>query len=151
MKKRDFVREFQYITDNKERRTELKDLFRRHEENVNRRNMIKYHILGDEDTDIGGVDYSAVRTQTSNISDLSSQIIRREQELINLEYEIGLVEMLLASIRGKKKERDLIIVTEYLIQEKPRDLVMNKVYVYDDSYFRRIVNQIIDKMIKILV
>lgn len=151
MKKRNLMKEFKYITDKKERRDEIKALLRRHEENIIRRDMINFHELGDEDRDIGGMDYSSVRVQSSNKSDISDQIIRREKELEALEYEIQLVGMLIRSIRGKKKERDLIVVNEYLIEGKNINTVMDKVYLYDKGHFSKVINSIIDKMIKVLI
>ena len=150
-KRRNFMREFRKITDPKERRNEIKALFRRHEENIIRRDMIKFHQMGDEDRDIGGMDYSAVRVQSSNSSDISDQVIRREEELKNLEYEIELVERLKSTIRGKKKERDTIIVEEFLIQCKYQRVVMDKVFIYDAPNFTRTVNSIVDKMIRVLI
>ena len=151
MKKRNLMKEFKYITDKKERRDEIKALLRRHEENIIRRDMIKFHELGDEDRDIGGMDYSSIRVQSSNKSDISDQVIRRERELEALEYEIQLVEMLIRSVRGKKKDRDLIIVHEYLIGCKSINLVADKIFVYDTSYFGKLVNNIVDKMVEVLI
>lgn len=151
MKKRNFMREFRKITDPKERRNEIKALFRRHEENIIRRDMIKFHQIGDEDRDIGGMDYSAIRVQSSNSSDISDQIIRREEELKNLEYEIELVNRLMSCIRGRQKERDLIIVQEYLIECKLQAVVMDKLFLYNKQSFSDIVNRIVDKMVKVLL
>lgn len=150
-KRRNFMREFRKITDPKERRNEIKALFRRHEENIIRRDMIKFHQMGDEDRDIGGMDYSAIRVQSSNMSDISDQIIRREEELKNLEYEIELVNRLMSCIRGRQKERDLIIVQEYLIECKLQAVVMDKLFLYNKQSFSDIVNRIVDKMVKVLL
>ena len=151
MKKRNFMKEFRKITDPKERRNEIKALFRRHEENIIRRDMIKFHQLGDEDRDIGGMNYSAIRVQSSNSSDISDQVIRREEELKNLEYEIELVNRLMSCIRGRQKERDLIIVQEYLIECKLQAVVMDKLFLYNKQSFSDIVNRIVDKMVKVLL
>ena len=145
------MREFRKITDPKERRNEIKALFRRHEENIIRRDMIKFHQMGDEDRDIGGMDYSAIRVQSSNKGDISDQVIRREEELKNLEYEIQLVNMLKSCIRGKQKERDEIIVNDFLIECKSHKVVMDKVYLYNSESFFQIVNRIVDRMIKMLL
>lgn len=149
---KNIMQEFRYnITEKQDRRDEIKALLRRHEENVTRLKMIELHELGDEDRDIGGMDYSAVRTQNSNMSDLSDMIIRREKELEGLRYEIDLVNMLLGSIRGQKKERDLKIITQFYIQGMKKEKVMDNIYQYNPRYFNELCNKIIDKMIKLLV
>lgn len=150
MKKRNIMKELREIKDKKDKRDLIKELLRRHEDNVNRKKMIEYHNFSDEETLIGGVDYSAVKVQTSGISDLSNIPIQRENELEALNYEIGLVERLVDSIRGRKKDRNRIIINHFYIQGRKKESVMDEVFMYDPSYFNKICNGIIDDMLKTL-
>lgn len=150
MKKRNIMRELREIEDIKDKRDLIKELLRTHEDKINRKRMIEYHNFSDEETLIGGMDYSNVKVQTSGIKDLSDIPIQREAELEALNYEIGLVERLIDSIRGRKKERNRFIIIKFFIEGVKKEKVMDEVFMYDPSYFNKVCNGIIDDMLKTL-
>ena len=83
-------------------------------------------MVTDDDFTISGVDYSKDKIQTSNMSDLSDTVIKREKELEKLIYEVSVTEALLESLNTK----DRYIIEAFYIE----NIRMNKIAVKLNYY-----------------
>ena len=83
-------------------------------------------MVTDDDFTISGVDYSKDKIQTSNMSDLSDTVIKREKELEKLIYEVNVTEALLESLNAK----DRYIIEAFYIE----NIRMNKIAVKLNYY-----------------
>ena len=83
-------------------------------------------MVTDDDFTISGVDYSKDKIQTSNMSDLSDTVIKREKELEKLIYEVSITEALLESLNTK----DRYIIEAFYIE----NIRMNKIAVKLNYY-----------------
>ena len=83
-------------------------------------------MVTDDDFTISGVDYSKDKIQTSNMSDLSDTVIKREKELERLIYEVNVTEALLESLNTK----DRYIIEAFYIE----NIRMNKIAVKLNYY-----------------
>ena len=83
-------------------------------------------MVTDDDFTISGVDYSKDKIQTSNLSDLSDTVIKREKELEKLIYEVSVTEALLESLNTK----DRYIIEAFYIE----NIRMNKIAVKLNYY-----------------
>ena len=82
--------------------------------------------ITDDDFTISGVDCSKDKIQTSNMSDLSDTVIKREKELERLIYEVNVTEALLESLNTK----DRYIIEAFYIE----NIRMNKIAVKLNYY-----------------
>ena len=83
-------------------------------------------MVTDDDFTVSGVDYSKDKIQTSNMSDLSDAVIKREKELEKLIYEVSVTEALLESLNTK----DRYIIEAFYIE----NIRMNKIAVKLNYY-----------------
>ena len=83
-------------------------------------------MVTDDDFTISGVDYSKDKIQTSNMSDLSDTVIKREKELEKFIYEVSVTEALLESLNTK----DRYIIEAFYIE----NIRMNKIAVKLNYY-----------------
>ena len=67
----------------------IENLFRNYKKNKSRIKILRLGYITDDDFTISGVDYSKDKIQTSNMSDLSDTVIKREKELEKLIYEVN--------------------------------------------------------------
>ena len=88
--------------------------------------MLELGLITDDDFTISGVDYSKDKIQTSNMSDLSDTVIKREKELEKLIYEVSVTEALLESLNTK----DRYIIEAFYIE----NIRMNKIAVKLNYY-----------------
>jgi hypothetical protein len=97
----------------------IENLFRNYKKNKSRIKILNLGMVTDDDFTISGVDYSKDKIQTSNMSDLSDTVIKREKELEKLIYEVSVTEALLESLNTK----DRYIIEAFYIE----NIRMNKI------------------------
>ena len=104
----------------------IENLFRNYKKNKSRIKILQLGYITDDDFTISAVDYSKDKIQTSNMSDLSDTVIRREKELEKLIYEVNVTEALLESLNTK----DRYIIEAFYIE----NIRMNKIAVKLNYY-----------------
>ena len=104
----------------------IENLFRNYKKNKSRIKILNLGMVTDDDFTISGVDYSKDKIQTSNMSDLSDTVIKREKELERLIYEVSVTEALLESLNTK----DRYIIEAFYIE----NIRMNKIAVKLNYY-----------------
>ena len=104
----------------------IENLFRNYKKNKSRIKILNLGMVTDDDFTISGVDYSKDKIQTSNMSDLSDAVIKREKELEKLIYEVSVTEALLESLNTK----DGYIIEAFYIE----NIRMNKIAVKLNYY-----------------
>ena len=104
----------------------IENLFRNYKKNKSRIKILQLGYITDDDFTISGVDYSKDKIQTSNMSDLSDTVIKREKELEKLIYEVSVTEALLESLNTK----DRYIIEAFYIE----NIRMNKIAVKLNYY-----------------
>ena len=104
----------------------IENLFRNYKKNKSRIKILNLGMVTDDDFTINGVDYSKDKIQTSNMSDLSDTVIKREKELEKLIYEVSVTEALLESLNTK----DRYIIEAFYIE----NIRMNKIAVKLNYY-----------------
>ena len=104
----------------------IENLFRNYKKNKSRIKILNLGMVTDDDFTISGVDYSKDKIQTSNMSDLSDTVIKREKELEKLIYEVSVTEALLESLNAKDK----YIIEAFYIE----NIRMNKIAVKLNYY-----------------
>ena len=104
----------------------IENLFRNYKKNKSRIKILQLGYITDDDFTISAVDYSKDKIQTSNMSDLSDTVIKREKELEKLIYEVNITEALLESLNTK----DRYIIEAFYIE----NIRMNKIAVKLNYY-----------------
>jgi hypothetical protein len=104
----------------------IENLFRNYKKNKSRIKILNLGMVTDDDFTISAVDYSKDKIQTSNMSDLSDTVIKREKELEKLIYEVSVTEALLESLNTK----DRYIIEAFYIE----NIRMNKIAVKLNYY-----------------
>ena len=104
----------------------IENLLRNYKKNKSRIKILELGMVTDDDFTISGVDYSKDKIQTSNMSDLSDTVIKREKELEKLIYEVSVTEALLESLNTK----DRYIIEAFYIE----NIRMNKIAVKLNYY-----------------
>ena len=99
----------------------IENLFRNYKKNKSRIKILQLGYITEDDFTISAVDYSKDKIQTSNMSDLSDTVIKREKELEKLIYEVNVTEALLESLNTK----DRYIIEAFYIE----NIRMNKIAV----------------------
>ena len=122
----------------------IENLLRNYKKNKSRIKILELGIVTDDDFTISAIDYSKEKIQTSNQSDLSDLIIKREKELDKLKYEVSLTDALLESLNTK----DRYIVEAFYIENIRMNKIALKLNYYETKTIwinkDRIVNSLID-------
>ena len=122
----------------------IENLLRNYKKNKSRIKILKMGIVTDDDFTISAIDYSKEKIQTSNNSDLSDLIVKREKELDKLNYEVSLTDALLESLNTK----DRYIVEAFYIENIRMNKIALKLNYYETKTIwinkDRIINSLID-------
>ena len=122
----------------------IENLFRNYKKNKSRIKILNLGMVTDDDFTISGVDYSKDKIQTSNMSDLSDTVIKREKELEKLIYEVNVTEALLESLNTK----DRYIIEAFYIENIRMNKIALKLNYYETKTIwinkDRIINSLID-------
>ena len=93
-------------------------LLRNYKKKKSRLRILNLGLINEDDNILNGVDYSKDKIQTSNLTSLDDAIIKREEEIKRLEYEINIVEALLDSLDSRKDNQYRQLVENYYIENK---------------------------------
>ena len=122
----------------------IENLLRNYKKNKSRIKILELGIVTDDDFTISAIDYSKEKIQTSNQSDLSDLIIKREKELDKLKYEVSLTDALLESLNTK----DRYIVEAFYIENIRMNKIALKLNYYETKTIwinkDRIINSLVD-------
>ena len=122
----------------------IESLLRNYKKNKSRIKILELGIVTDDDFTISAIDYSKEKIQTSNNSDLSDLIVKREKELDKLNYEVSLTDALLESLNTK----DRYIVEAFYIENIRMNKIALKLNYYETKTIwinkDRIINSLID-------
>ena len=121
----------------------IENLLRNYKKNKSRIKILELGLVTDDDYVLGAIDNSRDKIQTSNKSDLSDLVVRREKELEKLKKEVDLAEILLESLNN----RDRYIVEAYYIE----NIRINKIAVKLNYYENKSVWNNKHKIIKSLM
>ena len=101
----------------------IENLFRNYKKNKSRIKILQLGYITDDDFTISGVDYSKDKIQTSNMSDLSDTVIKREKELEKLIYE-GSLTSNTSIIKDFNRYDELMeCFDDCIFNEVPKDLI----------------------------
>ena len=103
----------------------VEGLLRNYKKNKSRIKILELGLVTDDDYTLGAID-SKDKIQTSNKSDLSDAVVKREKELEKLKYEVSLTDALLESLNNK----DRYIIEAFYIE----NIRMNKIAVKLNYY-----------------
>ena len=122
----------------------IENLLRNYKKNKSRIKILELGIVTDDDFTISAIDYSKEKIQTSNQSDLSDLIIKREKELDKLKYEVSLTDALLESLNTKDK----YIVEAFYIENIRMNKIALKLNYYETKTIwinkDRIINSLVN-------
>lgn len=122
----------------------IENLLKNYKKNKSRIKILELGLVTDDDFTIGAIDYSKDKIQSSNKSDLSDAIVKRERELEKLRYEVNVTDALLESLNN----RDKYIVEAYYIENIRMNKIAVKLNYYETksvwSNKDRIINSLVD-------
>ncbi len=124
----------------------IEGLLRNYKKNKSRIKILELGLVTDDDYTLEGIDYSKDKVQTSNKSDLSDAVARREKELEKLKYEVDLTEALLESLNNK----DRYIVEAFYIENIRINKIAVKLNYYENKSVWNNKNRIINSLIELV-
>ena len=107
-------------------------------------------MVTDDDFTISGVDYSKDKIQTSNLTSLDDAIIKREEEIKRLEYEINIVEALLDSLDSRKDNQYRQLVENYYIENKTYTEVMPIINIYNRYHYFELCKKVLNEFLELI-
>lgn len=124
----------------------VEGLLRNYKKNKSRIKILELGLVTDDDYTLEGIDYSKDKVQTSNKSDLSDAVARREKELEKLKYEVDLTEALLESLNNK----DRYIIEAFYIENIRINKIAVKLNYYENKSVWNNKNRIINSLIELV-
>ena len=110
-------------------------LLRNYKKKKSRLRILNLGLINEDDNILNGIDYSKDKIQTSNLTSLDDAIIKREEEIKRLEYEINIVEALLDSLDSRKDNQYRQLVENYYIENKTYTEVMSIINIYNRYHY----------------
>ena len=104
----------------------VENLLRNYKENKAEVQILTYKL------DLGAIDYSKDKVQTSNINSLDDIVIAREKKLIQLKQDIYITEALLYSLG----ERDYKIINDFYILERSQTKIGADLEITEDAVWK---------------
>lgn len=124
----------------------VEGLLRNYKKNKSRIKILELGLVTDDDYTLEGIDYSKDKVQTSNKSDLSDVVTKREKELEKLKYEVDLTEALLESLNNK----DRYIIEAFYIENIRINKIAVKLNYYENKSVWNNKNRIINSLIELV-
>lgn len=124
----------------------VEGLLRNYKKSKSRIKILELGLVTDDDYTLEGIDYSKDKVQTSNKSDLSDVVARREKELEKLKYEVDLTEALLESLNNK----DRYIIEAFYIENIRINKIAVKLNYYENKSVWNNKNRIINSLIELV-
>ena len=123
-------------------------LLRNYKKKKSRLRILNLNLINEDDNILNGIDYSKDKIQTSNLTSLDDAIIKREEEIKRLEYEINIVEALLDSLDSRKDNQYRQLVENYYIENKTYTEVMPIINIYNRYHYfelcKKVLNEFLD-------
>ena len=123
-------------------------LLRNYKKKKSRLRILNLGLINEDDNILNAIDYSKDKIQTSNLTSLDDAIIKREEEIKRLEYEINIVEALLDSLDSRKDNQYRQLVENYYIENKTYTEVMSIINIYNRYHYfelcKKVLNEFLD-------
>ena len=124
----------------------VEGLLRNYKKNKSRIKILELGLVTDDDYTLSAIDYSKDKIQTSNKSDLSDAVVKREKELEKLKYEVSLTDALLESLNT----RDYELIYNFYMENKSALKIASSLGYYSETTFFRNRNRIINNLSEIV-
>ena len=125
-------------------------LLRNYKKKKSRLRILNLGLINEDDNNLNGIDYSKDKIQTSNLTSLDDAIIKREEEIKRLEYEINIVEALLDSLDSRKDNQYRQLVENYYIENKTYTEVMSIINIYNRYHYFEICKKILNEFLELI-
>ena len=125
-------------------------LLRNYKKKKSRLRILNLNLINDDDNILNGIDYSKDKIQTSNLTSLDDVIIKREEEIKRLEYEINIVEALLDSLDSRKDNQYRQLVENYYIENKTYTEVMPIINIYNRYHYFEICKKVLNEFLELI-
>ena len=112
--------------------------------------ILNLNLINEDDNILNGIDYSRDKIQTSNLTSLDDVIIKREEEIKRLEYEINIVEALLDSLDSRKDNQYRQIVENYYIENKTYTEVMSIINIYNRYHYFELCKKVLNEFLELI-
>ena len=125
-------------------------LLRNYKKKKSRLRILNLGLINEDDNILNGIDYSKDKIQTSNLTSLDDAIIKREEEIKRLEYEINIVEALLDSLDSRKDNQYRQLVENYYIENKTYTEVMPIINIYNRYHFFELCKKVLNEFLELI-
>jgi len=125
-------------------------LLRNYKKKKSRLRILNLGLINEDDNILNGIDYSKDKIQTSNLSSLDDAIVKREEEIERLEYEINIVEALLDSLDSRKDNQYRQLVENYYIENKTYTEVMPIINIYNRYHFFELCKKVLNEFLELI-
>ena len=125
-------------------------LLRNYKKKKSRLRILNLGLINEDDNILNGIDYSKDKIQTSNLTSLDDAIIKREEEIKRLEYEINIVEALLDSLDSRKDNQYRQLVENYYIENKTYTEVMPIINIYTRYHFFELCKKVLNEFLELI-
>ena len=125
-------------------------LLRNYKKKKSRLRILNLGLINEDDNILNGIDYSKDKIQTSNLTSLDDAIIKREEEIKKLEYEINIVEALLDSLDSRKDNQYRQLVENYYIENKTYTEVMAIINIYNRYHYFELCKKVLNDFLELI-
>ena len=125
-------------------------LLRNYKKKKSRLRILNLGLINEDDNILNGIDYSKDKIQTSNLTSLDDAIIKREEEIKKLEYEINIVEALLDSLDSRKDNQYRQLVENYYIENKTYTEVMPIINKYNRYHYFELCKKVLNEFLELI-
>ena len=125
-------------------------LLRNYKKKKSRLRILNLGLINEDDNILNAIDYSKDKIQTSNLTSLDDAIIKREEEIKKLEYEINIVEALLDSLDSRKDNQYRQLVENYYIENKTHTEVMPIINIYNRYHYFELCKKVLNEFLELI-
>ena len=125
-------------------------LLRNYKKKKSRLRILNLGLINEDDNILNAIDYSKDKIQTSNLTSLDDAIIKREEEIKRLEYEINIVEALLDSLDSRKDNQYRQLVENYYIENKTYTEVMTIINIYNRYHYFELCKKVLNEFLELV-
>ena len=125
-------------------------LLRNYKKKKSRLRILNLGLINEDDNILNGIDYSKDKIQTSKLTSLDDAIIKREEEIKRLEYEINIVEALLDSLDSRKDNQYRQLVENYYIENKTYTEVMPIINIYNRYHYFELCKKVLNDFLELI-
>ena len=125
-------------------------LLRNYKKKKSRLRILNLGLINEDDNILNGIDYSKDKIQTSNLTSLDDAIIKREEEIKRLKYEINIVEALLDSLDSRKDNQYRQLVENYYIENKTYTEVMPIINIYNRYHYFELCKKVLNEFLELI-